>query len=473
MAGPPPSPIAREFRAAWVATVDNIDWPSKRDLTPQAQRREMIQILDTLQSLRMNAAIFQIRPSADALYPSRIEPWSEYLTGRQGTPPVPEYDPLEFTIQEARKRGIEVHVWINPYRANHPAQKGPLAENHIGRTHPDFVETYARFLWMNPAEDFVQKRTLEVVRDVVRRYDIDGVHIDDYFYPYPVEGTPFPDADNYAAYRQGGGNLSLGDWRRKNVDDFVLALHKNIKSVKPWVRFGISPFGIYRPGVPAGIRAGVDQYDQLYADALKWFREGWCDYYSPQLYWPIAQTAQSFPVLLNWWETQNAKRIHLWPGLFTSRTNPASGNWPAKEVTDQIALIRGSRATGAVHFSMKALMLDWNGIRSALRKTYAEVALPPATTWIEAKRPEAPQMKENHSEGATWVMRVESPNDPDVRLYAYSLGTASGGTVQWGSWRLSPSGSLRLTAAEGTNRVAVVAVDRVGNESSPLLAVRR
>jgi len=258
-----PPAIPREFRAAWVATVDNIDWPSSRTLTPDQQRSEMIHILDTAVSLRLNAIIFQVRPACDALYDSKLEPWSEYLTGRQGRAPSPYYDPLEFAVREAHARGIELHCWFNPYRAGHPAQRGPYALSHIRYRHPEIVKNYGRYLWLDPGEPLVQKHSLDVIRDVVRRYDIDGVHIDDYFYPYPEDGQEFQDQASYKRYQNGGGDLGLHDWRRQNVDHFVESAYKTIKSEKPWVKFGISPFGIYRPGIPETIKAGVDQYDEL------------------------------------------------------------------------------------------------------------------------------------------------------------------------------------------------------------------
>lgn len=387
-----PPPIEREFRAVWVATVDNIDYPSKPGLPVAQMKSELLAILDKCRSLNLNAVIFQVRPSADALYASKFEPWSWYLTGNQGTAPAAGFDPLSFAVEESHKRGMELHVWCNPYRANHPAQKGPIHESHLAKTKPGIVKKYGTYLWMDPSEKDVQDRSYNVFMDLVSRYDIDGLHIDDYFYPYPVtEGgkkVDFPDAASYAAYRGRGGTLSLGDWRRRNVDQFIQRVHKGIKSHKPWVNFGISPFGIYRPGVPASIKAGIDQYDELYADALKWYQQGWCDYFTPQLYWPIAQTPQSFPVLLDWWASVNKKKIHLWPGLYTSRTNPTSGNWKATEVSDQINLIRKQNgSTGAVHFSMKAIMNNWNGIADELKKTYAKPALVPASTWNKVPAP--------------------------------------------------------------------------------------
>lgn len=460
-------PIPREMRGVWVATVDNIDWPSKRTLTSHEQQLELLRILDTAAAMRLNTVIFQVRPSADALYNSPLEPWSEYLTNRQGAKPEPYYDPLAFAIFEAHKRGLELHCWFNPYRAFHPAQKGPVDSTHISKTNPDAVRQYGTYLWMDPGEKIIQERSLNVMLDVVKRYDVDGVHIDDYFYPYKINNQDFPDENSYAKYVAASGRLGRADWRRKNVDDFIEKLYTSIKQTKPWVKFGISPFGIYRPGIPEGIKAGVDQYADLYADALKWFVNGWCDYYTPQLYWPIAQTPQSYPVLLKWWASQNKKGRHLWPGNFTGRTNPNDGNWKAKEVLDQIAITRAqSGATGNVHFSMRAFMGNFNGITTALKKnSYREDALMPATPWLDSTPPSAPTLSQvNNDAGAqvfTWANTAQEP------------------VMWWALWRrygdtwiksVEPGGEMTFTVdakSGGTNltAIAVAAVDRCGNLS--------
>ena len=340
-----PPPIARELRAVWIATVDNIDWPSRQGLSTAEQQRDMIGILDRLVELRMNAVIFQVRPAADALYDSRLEPWSEYLSGQMGRAPQPFYDPLAFTVAEAHKRGLELHVWINPYRSRYSMKK-PAASNHISRTHPRLVHKYGPYEWMDPGEPAVRKQTEDVVLDLVRRYDIDGVHMDDYFYPYPetrrvrrkVNEIPFPDEATYRRYTRGGGTLSRDDWRRHNVDLLVKELYDGVHAVKPWIKFGVSPFGIWRPGHPASVR-GLDQYAVLYADAKKWLNEGWVDYLTPQLYWAADKPEQRYDQLLKWWVGENLMGRHIWPGNYTGKvafTNPsgaqtpAGGRWPIK-----------------------------------------------------------------------------------------------------------------------------------------------
>jgi uncharacterized lipoprotein YddW (UPF0748 family) len=337
-----PPPIQREFRAAWVASVANIDWPSKPGLSTWEQQAELIAILNRSVALNLNAVILQVRPAADAFYDSPYEPWSEYLTGAEGRAPEPFYDPLAYAVAEAHKRGLELHAWFNPYRARHPSARGTVAQTHLSVTRPDLVRTYGRYLWMDPGEPEVRAQTLRVMLDVVKRYDVDGIHIDDYFYPYPEVGPdsqpiPFPDSTSYGRYVRGGGTLAINDWRRQNVDVLIRDIYRRTKALKPWVKVGISPFGIWRPGNPPEI-AGFDAYDKLYADARKWLREGWLDYFVPQLYWPIAQTAQSYPTLLKWWMDENVMARHMWPGHNASRA--AGTVWPPDELLEQVRLTR-------------------------------------------------------------------------------------------------------------------------------------
>lgn len=311
--------IPREFRAAWIATVANIDWPSRRALTPEQQKAELLNILDVSKQLNLNALIFQARPMCDALYASELEPWSEFLTGTMGKAPEPFYDPLAFIIEEAHKRGLELHVWFNPYRARHPSSR-TMAANHVSHTKPEIVRPYGKYLWLDPAEEETKRHSLAVILDVVRRYRVDGVHLDDYFYPYKsyAAGADFPDEEPWQRYLASGGTLSRDDWRRGHVNDFVQRFYREVKEANPLVKVGISPFGIYRPGIPAGTHSGFDQYAELYADAKLWLNQGWLDYWTPQLYWPIAAEKQSYPVLLKWWVSENQQGRHIWFGNFTS-----------------------------------------------------------------------------------------------------------------------------------------------------------
>src|SRR5438128_2395687 len=308
-----PPPAMREMRGMWVATVTNIDWPSKPGLSCEEQQKEMIAILDRARELKFNAIILQVRTSCDAFYPSDLEPWSEYLTGQQGKPPEPFYDPLAMWIEQAHARGLELHAWFNPFRARHPAAKSDSPQ-HISKTHPELVKQYGKYQWLDPGEPAAREHTLKVFRDVVHRYDIDGVHIDDYFYPYPEKGVDFPDEASWQRYQKSGGKLSRADWRRQNINDLIEKTYAMIKQEKPHVKFGISPFGIWKPGFPAAV-AGFNQYDSLYADAKLWLNKGWCDYFTPQLYWRISATSQPYKGLLDWWISENSKGRNIYPGL--------------------------------------------------------------------------------------------------------------------------------------------------------------
>jgi uncharacterized lipoprotein YddW (UPF0748 family) len=398
LAGIPP--IAREFRGVWVATVNNIDWPSSPGLPVCDQQAELIALLDRAVAIHLNAIILQVRPAADALYASKLEPWSEYLTGVQGRAPSPWYDPLAFAVKEAHARGLELHAWFNPYRARQARAKSPASASHISRTMPSLVKSYGPYLWMDPGEPAVRRQTLRVVLDVVRRYDIDGVHIDDYFYPYQEYDSrgrviDFPDARSWRRYRKNGGTLARADWRRRNVDELVKELYAGVHSVKPWVKFGISPFGIWRPGNPPSI-TGYDAYERLYGDSRKWLRNGWVDYYTPQLYWPIADIPHSYTTLLEWWVSQNVKGRHMWPGNYTNKVGSARDQGlPAAEILDQIRATRAQPgATGNVHFSMVAFLTDGDSLNEKLAAgLYAEPALVPASPWLEKRVPPPPTLR--------------------------------------------------------------------------------
>lgn len=462
--GDPPE-IPREFRAAWVATVENIDWPSSRNLTTDQQKAEMVRILDTAATMKLNAIVLQVRPACDALYPSKLEPWSEYLTGQQGKAPNPSYDPLAFAVEEAHKRGLELHCWFNPYRASLKQQTESLAPNHIRNTHPEIVRRYAHFLWLDPGEPLTPKHSIDVIRDVVRRYDIDGVHIDDYFYPYPEGGKDFPDDDSYRKYQATGGELDRPSWRRENVNNFVEGLYKTIKREKKWVKFGISPFGIYRSGYPAGIKAGVDSFAELYADSRKWLNEGWCDYISPQLYWPIAQKAQSYPALLDWWISQNTQGRHVWPGLYTGRLGTEEGrSWPLREIVDQIKLTRERPgSTGEVHFSMKVFLQNRQNVDGVLSNgLYLHRALVPASPWLGDDSPAEPRVRVYKDDDGHWVVDVAPGNRDAVRFFTIRVKTST-----WLEPRVTSERSITLALDPGATpqQVSVTAVDRTGNES--------
>jgi uncharacterized lipoprotein YddW (UPF0748 family) len=387
------------MRGIWIATVNNIDWPSRSDLSTDQQKAKLVDLLDKAKALNLNAVFFQVRPATDALYQSELEPWSEYLTGQMGKAPEPFYDPLAFATAEAHRRGLELHAWFNPYRARMSGAKTPVSANHISKTRPELVKKYGTHLWLDPSEKAVQDYTTQVILDVVKRYDIDGVHFDDYFYPYKEKDAddkiiPFPDDISWDRYQKAGGKLNRDDWRRDSVNTLVSRLNTEIKAAKPWMKFGISPFGIWRPGYPAQIK-GLDAYEELYADARKWLMEGWVDYLVPQLYWKIDATDQSFPVLLNWWTQQNPHGRSIWAGQYTDRAVAESPTqWPMEEIEYQIRVTRGQAgASGTVHFNAQSLLGKGE---SALAKrlaagVYSEKALTPASPWISSTLPAKPE----------------------------------------------------------------------------------
>ncbi|HEY9175628.1 MAG TPA: family 10 glycosylhydrolase [Verrucomicrobiae bacterium] len=455
----PPRP-PREFRGAWIATVGNIDWPSKRGLPVADQKAELISLLDRAAALKLNAVIFQVRPACDALYASKLEPWSEFLTGTMGKAPEPFYDPLALAIAEAHKRGLELHAWFNPYRARVKSDRSPAAANHVSRTRPHLVRDYGRYLWLDPGELETQEYSLSVVLDVVRRYDVDGIHFDDYFYPYRengADGKPmdFPDEASWKKYGL-ASKLSRDDWRRRNVDDFIRRVHAGIKSTKPSVKFGLSPFGIWRPGHPPQIQ-GLDAYAVLYADAKKWLQNGWADYFSPQLYWAIEPKAQSFPVLLDWWNQQNPKRRHLWPGLNTARM---ADRWKPEETVRQIQLAsKQPVSAGHVHWNLGSLLRSGE-LQSALaRGPYAETALVPACPWLDAKAPGQPRLVVTGRGPTDWRASWVAAPGERPRFWLIQLRTGA----SW-STRVTSETEMQL-GTPVPNCVAVSAVDLAGNAS--------
>ncbi|MBV9773093.1 MAG: family 10 glycosylhydrolase, partial [Gemmatimonadetes bacterium] len=401
---------------------------------------------------------------------SQLEPWSEYLTGEQGKAPEPFYDPLAFAVREAHRRGLELHAWFNPYRARHPSAKSPLAPTHLGRTHPELVKPYGGNLWMDPGEDSVRAFSTRVVMDVVRRYDVDGVHIDDYFYPYrerDAQGReiPFPDSASWERYVRSGGRLSRDDWRRSNVDRFVEGVYRAVKKEKPWVKFGISPFGSWRPGNPRQV-TGFDAYEQLYADSRKWLVNGWLDYFTPQLYWQISRTGLSYPVLLRWWTEQNVMGRHMWPGNFTGQTLPTEAHWPASEIIGQIYVTRGiPGATGNVHFSMRSLMQDPDSLSTRLmRETYAEPALIPASPWLGRAHPARPGVTLRRDASGGTVLALEPAGRVPAAWWVVQSRYAAGWRTEIlpGELRSYPLPADSTGAAPRV--VSVYGVDRNGNE---------
>ncbi len=462
------SPRAQtEFRAAWVATVGNINWPSKPGLTTAQQQKEAIDLLDFLKDHHFNAVIFQVRPQADALYKSSLEPWSYFLTGKQGQAPSPYYDPLEFWVAAAHDRGLELHVWLNPYRAHHI--DGQLSDQSIVKTNPELVVKLKEgYYWMDPAQKGTQDRTTNVVMDLVKRYDIDGVHFDDYFYPYPSYNLneDFPDSTSWNAYQKSGGKLSRGDWRRESVNVLIERVYREIKKEKPYVKFGVSPFGIWRPGYPESIE-GFDQYDKLYADAKLWLNKGWIDYFAPQLYWPINRIPQSFPVLLGWWQKENTMARHLWPGISVGRDTSFK---TVNETVNEILVARGMlpNSKGVIHWSISSVTKNPNLAAALLEGVYKQQALVPSSPWLDNNAPEVPNVtttKQVDNITINWSPKDEKDAFNYVVYYKYG--------DKW-NYQILHHKERFLTIKKYSGNdpsknvlsaVGVTAVDRTGNES--------
>ncbi len=553
----------RELRGVWLTTIWSKGWPSRRGMSVEEQQRELREILDRIQALNLNLVLWQVRPTGDAMYASELEPWSEWLTGVEGQAPEPFYDPLEFIIDECHQRGLEFHAWFTLYRARVSSLKSPNVSPHLAVTNPEVVYEYGSFLWMDPGSQVVQDRIYNVIRDVVNRYDVDGIHIDDYFYPYPGAGAgkPFPDEQTYERYvaslatddglvgepggvgdtddglvtpegdvgetddglvtpegdaggmvneglttqlesGEEGRNeelpesgdveeevdeitddaleetegeegeeeeekdkiLSLADWRRDNVNRIVERISGAIKEIKPYVKFGISPFGIYRSGEPEGI-TGFNQYDGIFTDPKRWLDEGWVDYLAPQLYWGIEPPAQSYPVLLRWWTQQNPQQRHIYPGnaLYKSATK----GWNAAEYeaqVDETRLLMQDLSLGNIFFEMKIFNRNPALVEFFEANIYSEPALVPIMPWLVQTQPLTnPVRLRGREDRLSWWLREES--EEEIRSWSLYR-------MQGDAWRLEQilaAATREVMVEPGT--YALCAVDRMGQESTGIVAV--
>lgn len=425
----------REFRGVWIATVKNIDWPKSRNGNVVQQQREFRELLELHRGLGMNAAIVQVRPAADAYYDSRFEPWSEWLNGKQGQAPKPWYDPLAFMVEETHRKGMEFHAWLNPYRAivDYDSTKY-IASDHVFHQHPEWFVQYGKNLYFDPgipeARDFV----IEVIADVVRRYDIDAIHFDDYFYPYKIEGQAFPDTSSYARYR--GGFNDVDAWRRNNINAFVQLCGERIKAEKSWVKFGISPFGVWRnqDKDPTGsaTRAGQTCYDDLYADVLTWMSEGWIDYLLPQQYWSIGYEPAAFDVLADWWDEHDYDRhLYIGQGAYKINNNHDKRWESPSEVPNQIRMIRRSNnLRGSAWFSAKSFQSNPLGINDSLRRDlYQDPALIPTMSWLPGEAPIAPMSLEASPQTKGMVLTWQQEDKSAVGFAIYRFEGKSVGSL--------------------------------------------
>ncbi len=464
-------PLKREVRGAWIATVSNIDWPSTTS-NVETQKKQLLAILDAHKNSGINTVIFQVRPECDALYNSPYEPWSIWLTGTQGIPPNPLWDPLEFAVEEAHKRGMELHAWFNPYRAERSAGGYQTAANHVTKTRPEWILQVGSVRFLDPGLPQVRDYVTKIICDVVRRYDIDAAHMDDYFY---VGGISTHDAATFAAYNPGG--LSLGDWRRDNVNKLLKMVYDSIQIIKPWVKWGISPAGIWKNGVPSGI-SGQDNYSVLYCDPVAWLAGKYIDYLAPQLYWRIGGN-QDFTKLLPWWQSVSNGRIII-PGLAAYRIGETSYGG----ATETASQIRYERATtpraGNFIYTTNSLTNNLGGINDTLLTSlYKFPALIPPMNWKDNVAPNAPgnfrfgRFKNSPIAVLTWdVPAKASDNDTAVMYVVYQPDAASAASAEINDARniVSVSKLQRLNPFDSkrtSKNFFVTALDRNNNESAP------
>jgi uncharacterized lipoprotein YddW (UPF0748 family) len=472
-----------EFRAAWIATVDNIDWPSRGNYSPELQKAEFIRQLDMHQRNGMNAVVVQIRPAADAFYPSPYEPWSEWLTGKQGQPPSTYYDPLQFMITETHKRGMEFHAWCNPYRATFRIGQSSIAPTHITRIHPEWFLNYGDTKYFDPGNKEVQQYVTTVIRDIVKRYDIDAVHFDDYFYPYRIPGREFPDDISFKKY---GNGMNKEDWRRSNVDSIILLLSKAIKEEKKICRFGISPFGVWRnkDKDPDGsdTHAGQTNYDDLYADILLWLKNGWIDYVAPQIYWEFEQKNAPYGILLDWWDKHSyGRHVYIGLGIYKAGTNVY---WRDKsQLPRQIAALRTEpNVNGMIFFSSTSFQKNPNGWNDSLQNNYFRYpALIAPMNWLDSNRTVLPPVTESTPADAknnTELVKITDQNPPgNTRNFVvYSLDTNGGSTekVKATILKIIPciDGKGLLSIPSASTAIGITAMD-MGNKESKMVFLKK
>jgi len=484
----PPPDVSREFRAAWVTPIEDRgfrDWPSAPGLSPDSQRAELRTLLDSAAVIGLNAVILHVRLAGDAMYPTKYAPWSALLTGTSGEAPRPAYDPLAYAVEQAHARGLQLHAWFNPFRAVLPTVKGKLAKTHVTRTHPEWIRKYGSQTWIDPGDPAARKFVLETILDVVKRYDIDGVHLDDYFYPYRESRVitrrvhhhrvrerrdiEFPDEKTWKKYGKAEGWTDRDAWRRANIDDFVQSLYRGVKAIRPSVLVGISPFGIWRPGSPAGI-TGLDAFNEIYADSRRWLGEGWVDYIAPQLYWPLDGAENRFRALDAWWRSENPQNRYVWPALYTSHVFGGRDDWPPQEIAAEVDAIRQSRVgttdvPGHIHFRLSALFADHGELAAELdANEYQRMALVPSFPWLGSEKPAAPLVSVIPGSGPA-AIAITAGDSTRVRWWLVQTRDSTGA---W-SAALRPVGDARLPIDVSPAEVAVRAISATGIASEPTL----
>jgi uncharacterized lipoprotein YddW (UPF0748 family) len=450
----------RELRGVWVSTVNNLDIPG--NLSPDAGVAFVHALVDRARNMGLNALFFQVRPESDAWYRSALEPWSRFLTGTAGRDP--GWDPLETLLTSAHARGLEVHAWVNPYRAL-VSTNAPAHPTHISRTLPEEAVAYDGKVTMNPASEAVRSHVVAVIRDLLDHYDVDGLHFDDYFYPYPnAAAGSFPDETSYQAYRADGGTFGKSDWRRENVNALVRDVMRAVQAEHPQVRFGVSPFGIYRPNTPPGV-VGLDAYEAIACDSVKWMKEGWVDYLAPQLYWPTTSTGQPFVPLATWWASTTLEGRHIFVGHGVYRLG--SAGWMSvdeiRQQVDTTRALRNAGVGGSIHFRDGNLRSNLLGVADLFRNDlYSSRALPPVLPRLGASLTPIPPVVSAQAASVT----VSHALPMTVRFFgAYRLNAN-------GTWTLlDVAGGPVAVMSLGPGTWAVTAVNRGGAESQGTVVV--
>jgi len=466
-----------EFRAAWVATVNNIDWPSRPGLTIEQQQNEAITILNTCKDLRLNAIIFQVRPASDAFYASSLEPWSRYLTGTPGKAPEPFYDPLQFWVEQCHLRGMELHAWLNPFRVTQNS-KEPLAGNHIAFEHPEGILKYGNLLYFDPGIPQAREFVGRVVKDIVSRYDVDAIHFDDYFYPYPL-AEAYPDTASFAQFNRGFSKNDKADWRRENVDIIIKMLNDTIKATKPWVKFGISPFGVWRNKTedPRGsdTKAAATNYDNLYADVIKWQKNGWIDYLLPQIYWQIGHPQADFKMLANWWKDYAYGRgMYIGHALYKIEAGSTTPAWTKPgEIPAQIRMTRTiPEIEGSAFYSAKHFNRDLFGLQDSLKTDlYRKPAIVPPMKWIDNTPPQPVKNIRKFGTRVKWktfgyTREMDRPNQ--FVIYGNEVGKpfdSSDYNCFWGIVKGDKLKFAKFNTKKKKYEVRISVLDRLNNES--------
>jgi uncharacterized lipoprotein YddW (UPF0748 family) len=458
-----------EFRGVWVATIGGIDWPKPNSRkSVDLQKYDLINMLDSFQNLGMNAIIFQVRPASDAFYQSAYEPWSVYLSGTQGLATVPFYDPLKFIIEESHKRNMELHAWFNPFRALVDSRKNPNPKNHFTWLHPEWCVNYGGKRYLDPGIPAARKYVKDVVMEVVRNYNIDAVHMDDYFYPYKVNRMEFPDGVSYNIY--GRAFTDKSDWRRDNVNTFVKDLSLEIKKAKPALKFGISPFGIWRNigKDPDGSNTnGSSNYDDLYADILLWLKSGWIDYVMPQLYWERGHRVADYTTLLEWWSRHSYnKHLYIGHGVYRVGTEKVAAWQSGYELEAQVNDLRLIKNVhGSCMYSANSIIRNNRNLKSNLYQVYNKLSIIPPMKWLDDIAPLEPNVIRN---GNTVIINCTDNTCDRILVYSFRHNERKDFTAS-SSLQKVLRNSINLSFPLDANKIYYfTACDRMGNESKPV-----